>query len=176
MANGIWSTGERADPRRGAWRAPSTSTRPRPAAGSGRTWQAPLTHGRAYSEDELWDNYAYFIRKVVPVAEEAGVYIGIHPDDPPVYPLGGVPRCIFGNFDGYKRALEIADSPNVGMCLCVGCWLEGGPAMGKDVARDHPLLWRRSGSCSRCTSATSRRRCPTSSRPSSTTATWTCTA
>jgi hypothetical protein len=32
-----------------------------------------------------------------------------------------------------KRALEIADSPNVGMCLCVGCWLEGGPLMGKDV-------------------------------------------
>jgi mannonate dehydratase len=47
--------------------------------------------------------------------------------------LGGIPRCIFGNFDGYKRALEIANSPNVGMCLCVGCWLEGGKLMGRDV-------------------------------------------
>ena len=36
-------------------------------------------------------------------------------------------------FEGYKRALEIADSPNVGMCFCVGCWLEGGELMGKDV-------------------------------------------
>jgi mannonate dehydratase len=33
--------------------------------------------------------------------------------------------------NGYKRALEIANSPNVGMCLCVGCWLEGGKTMGK---------------------------------------------
>jgi len=67
------------------------------------------------------------------VAEEAGVKIGIHPDDPPVVELGGIPRCIFGNFWGYKRAIEIADSPNVGVCLCVGCWLEGGDVMGKDV-------------------------------------------
>jgi mannonate dehydratase len=47
--------------------------------------------------------------------------------------LWGVPRCIFSSFDGYKKALEIADSPNVGICLCVGCWLEGGQLMGKDV-------------------------------------------
>ena len=67
------------------------------------------------------------------MAEEANVRIGIHPDDPPVPELGGVPRCIFSNFDGYKRAMEIADSPNVGICLCVGCWLEGGKLMGKDV-------------------------------------------
>ena len=52
--------------------------------------------------------------------------IGIHPDDPPVPVLAGVPRCIFGNFEGYKRAMEIANSPNVGICLCCGTWLEGG--------------------------------------------------
>ena len=68
------------------------------------------------------------------MAEEVGVRIGIHPDDPPEPVLAGVPRCIFGNFEGYKRAFEIANSPNVGMCLCCGCWLEGGPLMGKDVA------------------------------------------
>ena len=56
-----------------------------------------------------------------------------HPDDPPVPVLAGVPRCIFGNFEGYKRALEIANSPNVGICLCCGTWLEGGrKLMGKD--------------------------------------------
>ncbi len=59
--------------------------------------------------------------------------IGIHPDDPPVSPLGGVPR-IFSTFQNYQRALEIADSPNVGVCLCVGCWLEGGARVwGADV-------------------------------------------
>jgi len=35
------------------------------------------------------------------------VRMGIHPDDPPVPVLAGVPRCIFGNFDGYRRAMEI---------------------------------------------------------------------
>lgn len=79
-----------------------------------------------YSEEELWENYTYFIKKVAPVAEAAGVYIGIHPDDPPVYPLGGVPRALFGSFAGYKKAMDIADSPNIGVCLCLGCWLEGG--------------------------------------------------
>jgi mannonate dehydratase len=90
-------------------------------------------HGRVYSEDEIWENFAYFIKKVVPVAEENNIRIGIHPDDPPWSMLGGVPRCIFSNFEGYKRAMEIANSPNVGLCLCVGTWLEGGDLMGKDV-------------------------------------------
>jgi mannonate dehydratase len=45
--------------------------------------------------------------------------------------LAGVPR-IFSSFEGYKRALEIANSPNVGICLCVGSWLEGGSRMGAD--------------------------------------------
>jgi mannonate dehydratase len=56
---------------------------------------------------------------VAPVPEEAGVMIGVHPDDPPVPMLGGIPR-IFSSFEGYRRALEIADSPNVGICFCVG--------------------------------------------------------
>ena len=75
-----------------------------------------------FRTDEIWDNYTYFIRQVAPVAEENSVRIGIHPDDPPVPELAGVPRCIFANFEGYKRAMEIADSPNVGICLCCGCW------------------------------------------------------
>jgi len=96
-------------------------------------YRGKLTHERRYSEQEIWENYASFIREVAPVAEEAGVRIGIHPDDPPVEELGGVPRCIFSTFEGYRQALEIADSPNVGVCLCVGCWLEGGERMGCDV-------------------------------------------
>jgi mannonate dehydratase len=67
------------------------------------------------------------------VAEEAGVRIGIHPDDPPVPELGGVPRHMFGTFDGYVKAFEIANSPNVGICLCCGTWMEGGAHTGKNV-------------------------------------------
>ena len=131
MANGIWSSGRTAI--RGG--ASARTFRREDARGrwASTMYDGPLTHGRRYSDDELWSNYEYFIRKVAPVAEQEGVYIGIHPDDPPVYSLGGIPRCIFGSFDGYKRALEIADSPNIGVCLCVGCWLEGGTLMGRDV-------------------------------------------
>ncbi len=132
MANGIWST-EPEPVRGGANGRAFRLERARTGWWIDRSWELPLTHGREYTEDELWENYVYFIRQVVPVAEEAGVYIGIHPDDPPVYPLGGIPRCIFGNFEGYRRALELADSPNVGVCLCLGCWLEGGPAMGRSA-------------------------------------------
>jgi len=132
MGNGIWSTG-RERIRGGATGRAFHIQQAKMGRWIDKTWEGPLTHGRRYSEDEIWDNYIYFIERVAPVAEEAGVYIGIHPDDPPGYDLGGVPRCIFSSFDGYKRALEIAGSPNIGMCLCVGCWLEGGERMGKDV-------------------------------------------
>jgi mannonate dehydratase len=131
MGNGIWSSP--AEQTRGG--ATGRALRLDTATGrwAGKTWRNPLSHGRRYTEEELWENYTYFIQKVVPVAEEAGVYIGIHPDDPPVFDLGGVPRAIFGNFAGYVRALEIADSPNIGVCLCVGSWIEGGEATGKHV-------------------------------------------
>jgi mannonate dehydratase len=43
--------------------------------------------------------------------------------------MGGV-RRLFSSIDDYKKAFEIADSPNVGVCLCLGCWLEGGDLMG----------------------------------------------
>ncbi len=132
MANGIWST--EPETTRGNARARAFDlVKAQKGHWAGVEYQMPLTHGRRYSEDEIWANYEYFIRQVAPVAEQAGVRIGIHPDDPPVAELGGVPRCIFSSFQGYQRALEIADSPNVGMCLCVGCWLEGGEGMGVDV-------------------------------------------
>jgi mannonate dehydratase len=132
MANGIWST-ERELTRGGAPARAFDLAKADAGHWDGAHYLMPLTHGRTYSQEEIWDNYAYFIKKVAPVAEEAGVFIGIHPDDPPVPELGGIPRCIFSSFEGYKRALEIADSPNIGICLCVGCWLEGGSWMGKDV-------------------------------------------
>ena len=132
MANGIWST-EREETRGGASARGFDLANAREGHWAGVRYGMPLTHGRKYTQEEIWDNFTAFIAEVAPVAEDAGVRIGIHPDDPPVPELGGIPRCIFSSFDGYKRALEIANSPNVGMCLCVGCWLEGGELMGKDA-------------------------------------------
>ena len=132
MGNGIWST-ERETTRGGASARGFNLETAQEGHWGGNKYKMPLSHGREYAEEELWDNYTYFIKQAAPVAEEAGVMIGIHPDDPPALNLAGIPRCIFSSFEGYKRALEIADSPNVGMCFCVGCWLEGGDLMGKDV-------------------------------------------
>ena len=132
MGNGIWST-ERETTRGGASARAFDLKKADKGYWAGKVFTGPLTHGREYTEKEIWDNYTYFIKAVAPVAEEESVRIGIHPDDPPVPVLGGIPRCIFGSFDGYKRAFEIANSPNVGMCLCVGCWLEGGKLMGRNV-------------------------------------------
>ena len=131
MGNGIWSSQQ--ETTRGG--APARAFRQATAKGYwiGATFEPPLTHGRTYTKEEIWANYTYFIRQVAPVAEELGVRIGIHPDDPPVPELGGIPRCIFGNYDGYVKAMEIANSPNVGVCLCCGTWMEGGKNTGKDV-------------------------------------------
>ena len=131
MGNGIWSS--KAETTRGGARARAFHETTAKGYWIEKTFEPPLSHGRKFSKEEIWENYTYFIRQVAPVAEEAGVRIGIHPDDPPVPELGGVPRCIFGNFDGYVKALEIANSPNVGVCLCCGTWMEGGKLMGKDV-------------------------------------------
>ncbi|MBM3240000.1 TIM barrel protein [Candidatus Poribacteria bacterium] len=86
---------------------------------------APLTHGRVYTEEEMWDNYTYFIKAIVPVAEAANVKLALHPDDPPVPSLGGVAR-IFRNFAGFKQAIEIVDSKGHGLDFCQGCWSEMG--------------------------------------------------
>jgi mannonate dehydratase len=132
MGNGIWSSARETTRGGAPTRAFDMEKNPKGHWG-GKVFEGPLTHGRKYSKEELWENYTYFIKQVVPVAEELGMRIGIHPDDPPVPELGGVPRCIFGSFDGYTRALEIANSPNIGVCLCAGTWMEGGKQMGKDV-------------------------------------------
>ncbi len=132
MGNGIWSTARETTRGNASARAFDQQKAEKGDWG-GKSFKGPLTHGRVYTPQEIWDNYTYFIKAVTPVAEAEGIRIGIHPDDPPVPELGGVPRCIFSSFAGYKRALEIAGSPNVGVCLCVGCWLEGGKLMGKSV-------------------------------------------
>jgi mannonate dehydratase len=126
MGNGIWSSGRVTSARGYSARDGNANSPEWKGVWAGKTFTGPLSHGRVYTEQEIWDNYIYFIKKVKPVAEEAGVRIGIHPDDPPMRMLAGVPRCIFSNFEGYKKAIEIADSPNIGVCFCIGSWLEGG--------------------------------------------------
>jgi mannonate dehydratase len=85
--------------------------------------QSPLTHGREYSEEELWANYDWYLERILPVCEEAGVRMALHPDDPPVPVIGGIAR-LFRNFDGFRRAMESHPSPMHGLDFCHGCWSE----------------------------------------------------
>ena len=85
-----------------------------------------LPDGYTLTEDDAWANYEYFMRAVLPVAEEAGVKLALHPDDPPIPMLGGLGR-LFYCFDNFKRAMELVPSPNSGLDFCMGCWSEMGP-------------------------------------------------
>lgn len=80
--------------------------------------------GRNLSSDEMWKNYHYFTSAVIPIAEEVGLKLALHPDDPPVPELGGIARLFYSS-EGFKKALEeIAPSPNHGMDFCTGCFSE----------------------------------------------------
>jgi mannonate dehydratase len=88
---------------------------------------------RVYSADDIWANYTYFMKAVLPVAEEADVKLALHPDDPPVAMMNGVAKVLV-HYDGYRRAEEIAGkSRHWGLTFCIGTWSEGGDQMGKDV-------------------------------------------
>src|SRR4051812_1043742 len=85
--------------------------------------------GQHIDHDKMWANYAYFMQAVLPVAEEAGVKLALHPDDPPVPELGGIAR-LFYNAEGFKKAMEVvAPSPNHGLDFCMGCFSEMGPGV-----------------------------------------------
>lgn len=90
----------------------------------------PYTHGRLYTQEEVWENFKYFLDRVLPVCEDIGMKIALHPNDPPVDCLVGISNLIT-SAECYKRAFELAgDSPLLGMKMCVGCWLEGGKDFG----------------------------------------------
>ena len=114
MPNGVWRTSFETLLRGGA-----ISNEFRYASVS----QAPLTHGRVYTAEEMWDNYDWYMERILPVCEEAGVRMALHPDDPPIPTLGGVAR-LFGSFEGFARAMERHPSPMHGLDFCHGCWSE----------------------------------------------------
>jgi mannonate dehydratase len=99
----------------------------------------PVNHRRPISDDEMWDNYAYYLKAVLPVAEEAGVKLALHPDDPQVPAIAGVAR-IMRSPDAIRRALAIMPSDNLGIKFCVGCWSQ----MGADVVSEIHHFCRRS--------------------------------
>jgi mannonate dehydratase len=80
---------------------------------------APLTESGVVPEERLWENFAYFLKAVVPVAEEAGVKLALHPDDPPLSPIRGIGR-IMRSVEAFQRVLDLVPSEANGITLCQG--------------------------------------------------------
>ena len=78
-----------------------------------------LTH------EKMWDNMEYFLKAVIPVAEKSGVKLALHPDDPPIDSIRGIPR-IMTSVDAFKKLLDLYPSPSNGITFCQGSFASMG--------------------------------------------------
>lgn len=85
--------------------------------------------------DELWDNYEYFIKAIIPYAEEHGIRLALHPDDPPLAKLGDVERVMI-NYENINKAIHVVDSKNLGVTMCQATYA----MMGEDLYKIIPRL------------------------------------
>lgn len=95
---------------------------------------APPSRHAPVSVEEMWERLAYFLERVVPVAEKAGVKLAAHPNDPPAEMLQGV-GCMLTSHDAMQRHIDLVPSPNNGLEFCQGTVAEMGPASTSDAIR-----------------------------------------
>ncbi len=88
---------------------------------------ASVVKGAELEDEQVWDHLEYFLKRVVPAAEQAGVKLAMHPDDPPMS-LRGQAR-IMRSVENFERLVSIVDSPCNGLTFCQGCFAE----MGADI-------------------------------------------
>ena len=84
-----------------------------------------LSEAGEVSREEAFDRIAYFLERIIPVAEANRIQMACHPNDPPAPILRGVERWNYPAFDGLKRYAEIVDSPYHGFNFCCGTVSEG---------------------------------------------------
>jgi len=87
----------------------------------------PLPNEGAHTLQEMWDTIAYFLKRVIPEAEKAGVRLALHPNDPPA-PISRGSQQIMGSVEGWKHLIEIVRSPANGITFDCGVTRE----MGED--------------------------------------------
>lgn len=92
-----------------------------------------LTHAR------LWENLERLLHEIVPVAEQAGVALAMHPDDPPLDDLLGRPR-IMNSVESFERLLQLVPSPANGICFCQGTFAEMGVDIPSAIRRLGPHI------------------------------------
>src|SRR5215212_4561492 len=110
------------------------------AAYDAKTLQALLAAYKEIDEERLWENLAYFLERVVPEAERAGVRMAIHPDDPP-WSIFGLPRIVTDG-PSLDRVCGLVDSPANGVTFCTG-------SLGASEANDLPAIAARLGGMGR---------------------------
>ncbi len=88
----------------------------------------PVEACEAMDADVMWERLLWFLRQIIPAAEETGVRMALHPHDPPTEWLRGEARII-GNIPGLQRLFEEVPSPANGLNFCQGTVAE----MGVDV-------------------------------------------
>ena len=88
----------------------------------------PLAELGPQSEQEMWSRLTYFVKAIMPAAEEAGVRMALHPNDPPVPVFRGVAQQV-GSIEGLKRLVDIVPRPVNGITFDTGVATE----MGGDV-------------------------------------------
>ena len=81
--------------------------------------------------DELWKNYTYFVKAVIPKAEEYGIKLALHPDDPPVPHLGEVARIMISKANIKKAVYDITPSNSLGITMCQATYF----LMGEDLEK-----------------------------------------
>jgi mannonate dehydratase len=87
--------------------------------------------GARITADELWKNYEYFVKAVVPEAEKYGIKLGLHPDDPPVPRLGDVERIMISKENIKKAVYGIVKSESLGITMCQANYF----IMGEDLKK-----------------------------------------
>jgi mannonate dehydratase len=90
--------------------------------------QGPTEWGEV-SEQRVWSSLEYFLKAVIPVAEQSNVKMALHPDDPPLSPLRGIAR-IATSAANYRRVLNLVPSPVNGITFCQANF----KLMGEDIA------------------------------------------
>ncbi|MBR1974863.1 MAG: mannonate dehydratase [Clostridia bacterium] len=93
---------------------------------------APKTSA-SITEKELWDNYEYFLKAVLPTAEKCGIKLALHPDDPPLPKLGDVSRIMI-NVENIKKAIyDVYPSENLGLTMCQATFYIMGADLEKTI-------------------------------------------